>query len=75
MEITTRTTLDMLSSKSVSILTQRFVEGEQLGENHRRAFVNSESGRAEIAKYLEEPYITAVMDIWGDTPTVEEEGE
>ncbi|MCL1903982.1 MAG: hypothetical protein FWF94_06160 [Oscillospiraceae bacterium] len=72
MNIEKRITLDMLTSESVSILTQRFIEGEQLGKDHRQAFSNSVHGRAGIAAALDESHLTAVMAIWGESPTIEE---
>lgn len=67
-------TLDMLSDKSVSVKTQKYVEDGgveyAVGEPHRRAYVNSERGRAEIAAELPEPYLSAVMSVWGDAPSV-----
>jgi hypothetical protein len=70
----TKTTLDMLTDKSVSVKTQKYVEDDGIeyavGEPHRRAYVNSECGRAEIAEELPEPYLSAVMAVWGDVPTV-----
>lgn len=72
MEITTKITLDMLNSLSVSILTQRFttIENEtvQVGQNHRKAYVNSERGRSELVEEVPEPYLTAVLSLWGDSP-------
>ena len=41
-----------------------------VGDIHRRAYVNSEDGRKEINEELAEPYLSAVMTVWGDTPTV-----
>lgn len=68
--------LDMLMETGVSVKTQKYVEdgGIQyaVGEPHRRAFVNSERGRHEIASELPEPYLSAVMAVWGDWPTVDE---
>lgn len=52
--------------------TEIIMEETQIGENHRCAYVNSVSGRASIANDLAEPYLSAVMEIWGDTPTVSE---
>ena len=73
----TKTTLDMLTENSVSVMTQRYVEedGQEyaVGEPHRCAYVNSERGRAEITAALPEPYLTAVMAIWGTAATVVEE--
>lgn len=76
-ETITKTTLDMLTVQSVSILKQEFavindVE-TQIGQNHRKAFVNSEKGRKAIAEYLAEPYLSSVMAVWGDVPTVIDE--
>ena len=71
--------LDMLSTESVSVKTQRTitVEGKTyaVGEPHRRAYINSASGRAELAEELPEPYRSAVMAVWGDTPTIDETKE
>jgi hypothetical protein len=70
----TKVTLDMLTDKSVSVKTQKYVEDDGIeyavGEPHRRAYVNSERGRAEIAEELSEPYLSAVLAVWGDAPTV-----
>lgn len=78
MEIETRKTVDMLTQNGVSILTQKFIEIEddgkmlQVGENHRRAYVNSADGRVEISQNEPDDIVAAVMAIWGDAPTVEE---
>lgn len=71
--IITKKTVDMLTSDSVSILTQKYIDIDgvqtQVGQNHRCAYTNSESGRKQIEK--EPDYIvTAVMALWGDAPTV-----
>ena len=66
--------LDMLTETSVSVKTQKYVEDGgveyAVGEPHRRAYVNSERGRAEIAAELPEPYLSAVMSVWGDSAKV-----
>ncbi len=76
MTITTKTTLDNLCENSVSVLKQDYITvgnaDVQIGDNHRRAFVNSLSGRSAIAEYIGEPYISAVLSVWGDEPTVTE---
>ncbi len=75
--VSEKITIDMLSSDSVSILKRTVTEingqSVQVGEDWRKAFVNSKSGRAEISEALGEPYLSSVMAVWGDTPTVEEE--
>ena len=76
MEIKEKKTVDMLTSESVSILTQKFIDVDgvqtQVGQNHRCAYINSESGRKSIAESEPEEIVTAVMAIWGGTPTVTE---
>ncbi len=67
----------MLTQDSVSVKRQRYavVDGEEypIGQPHRKAYINSERGRTEIQNELEEPYLSAVMAVWGEQPTVIEE--
>ena len=66
--------LDELNQNSVSVVTRKYIEEDDVkyfvGDIHRRAYVNSEDGRKEIDEELAEPYLSAVMTVWGDTPTV-----
>lgn len=70
-----KTIVDMLTTDSVSVLTQQILEVDgvtyTLG-NHRRAYVNSAQGREAIAAEQPEDVAAAVMAIWGDTATVTE---
>ena len=72
--MTTKTMIEHLTPNGVNIKTQKYIEQDgveyALGEPHRCAFVNSERGRTEIATELPEPYLSAVMAVWGDAPTV-----
>lgn len=72
----TKITIDMLDERSVSIVKQKYVVDEGIEYTallpERKAYLNSARGRAEIATELNEPYLTAVMTIWGDTPTITE---
>ena len=74
MDIIKKVTVDMLTDKSVSILTQKFIEIDgvetQVGDNHRKAYVNTVEGRKAIESEQEESTLQAVFAIWGDTPTV-----
>ncbi len=76
MEINEEKTVDMLSTESVSILTRKVpIDGEvksQVGENHRRTYLNSVSGREELLKEQTENVVNAVFAIWGSEPVVEE---
>ena len=70
MEINEEKTVDMLSTESVSILTRKvLIDG---GENHRRTYLNSVSGREELLKEQTENVVNAVFAIWGSEPVVEE---
>lgn len=73
----TRIVLDALSPDSVSIKTERIVtmEGETfaLGNPHRCAYINSRTGRERLCSEVAEPYLSAVLAVWGDTPTLEED--
>lgn len=75
-ETKTKITVDMLTPNSVSILKQEMAEinGQQMqvGENYRRAYVNSEAGRKQVQDELAAPYVSAIFAVWGETPTVEE---
>lgn len=60
-------TADMLTEESVSILTIN-----EDGERHRSAYENSKSGRELLLEYEPEDIVSQVMEVWGDSPTVEE---
>lgn len=77
MEIKTKIALDALTTKSVTLKTQRYVEIDgaeiALGEPHAKGYVNSERGREIFLLEAEEPYRSAVLALWGDAPVVFEE--
>lgn len=77
MDIIEKKTVDMLTADSVSILTQKFIDVDgvetQAGENHRCAYVNSETGRSDLQVAEPEEVVNSVFAIWGDYPTVFEE--
>lgn len=66
--------LSELTTDGVSVVTRKCItlEGEKhyVGDPHRKAYVNSESGRAEISAELSEPYLSAVMTVWGTSPSI-----
>ena len=79
MEIKEKKTVDMLKKDSVSILTQKFINVDgvetQVGENHRCAYVNSKTGRNTLQKQEPHDVVNSVFAIWGNVPTINEEGE
>lgn len=72
----TRKELDMLCRDSVSVKTESYtvIDGVEyiLGKPSRTAYLNSEYGRERLTEEVGEPYYSAVMAIWGQTPTVTE---
>lgn len=79
MEIKEKKTVDMLTTDSVSILTQKFIDVDevetQVGENHRCAYANSSTGRQDLQKQEPQDVVNSVFAIWGDVPTINEEEE
>lgn len=79
MEIKEKKTVDMLTTNSVSILTQKFIYVDgvetQVGENHRCAYANSITGRQDLQKQEPQDVVNSVFAIWGDAPTINEEEE
>ena len=79
MDIKEKKTVDMLTTDSVSILTQKFIYVDgvetQVGENHRCSYVNSKTGRNTLQKQEPRDVVNSVFAIWGDVPTINEEGE
>lgn len=77
MDIKTRISLDVLNEYSVTVKTQQYIdiEGEELnvGEPRARAYANSERGRAELAEDVPEPYLSAVLAVWGEESKIKEE--
>lgn len=71
--------LDMLTQDSVSIKKQNITTingvGYAIGEPWRRAYINSEEGRKEVQSEVVEPYISAILAMWGNVPTVTEQTE
>lgn len=72
----TKITLDMLTQDSVSVKTQQYstINGTEypIGQPHRKAYVNSTSGRAAVQAELPQAQANAIMAVWGDTPTVDD---
>ena len=79
MEIKEKKTVDMLTTDSVSILTQKFIEVDgvetQVGQNHRCAYSNSSTGRKDLQKQEPQDVVKSVFAIWGNAPTINEEGD
>ena len=77
MEIKNKISLDALNENSVTVKTQQYIEVDgkalHVGELHAKAYMNSERGREELAQDVLEPYLSAVLAVWGEEPKVKEE--
>ena len=77
MEIKEKKTVDMLTTYSVSILTQKFIYVDgvetQVGENHRCSYANSATGRQDLKKQEPQNVVNSVFSIWGNSPKINEE--
>lgn len=67
-------TLDDLDIYKVSVEKRRFTEIDgkeyQIGPPVRRAYSNSEYDRSYLKSELSEPYLSAVLSVWGEIPTI-----
>lgn len=69
-----KTEIDGLTIDKVSILEQKYIKyGEMeypIESPFRIAFENSIKGREELQNKVEKPYLSAVLAVWGDAPTI-----
>lgn len=66
----TEYTIDDLTSTKVSVKTQKYYEGQPLGQHYRKSYVNSAEGRSELEDELPIQQINAIFSMWGERPTV-----
>lgn len=71
MEIKNVITVDNLTTESVSVKTQRVLIEDNgtetaLGLPSRKAYINCDSGRSELAAEVPEPYFSAILAVWGE---------
>lgn len=71
MEFKNVITVDNLTTESVSVKTQRVLiedDGTEtaLGLPSRKAYINGDSGRSELAAEVPEPYFSAILAVWGE---------
>lgn len=72
-----RTIIEFLDDKSVSIVKKNVIkDGEKeyyVGDPHRCSYLNDEQGRELLREEVPNPYYSAIIEIWGDHPTVIDE--
>jgi len=69
----TQISLALLNEQSATVLTTKIVEdaGEEFcTPPHAKAYINSAEGREELKAEVPEPFLSAVLAAWGDTPTL-----
>lgn len=66
--------IDMLTQHSVSVIKQRVMEFDgvelNVGEPHRKAYINNEKGRLEVEQELPLPQASAIFSVWGEVATL-----
>jgi len=65
--------LDLLTTDRVTLMTTRTFEDqgqEYETPPHAKAYINSVDGRDELMAEVPEPYLSAVLAVWGEKPTV-----
>ncbi|NOW93078.1 hypothetical protein BCD91_005101 [Clostridium beijerinckii] len=66
--------LDTLTKDSVNIKKQNYVtvDGKEylIGDPWYRGYSNSTQGRTQVQVEVTEPYLSAILAMWGDSPTV-----
>lgn len=66
--------LNGLTSDSVTIMTQKYttVDGVDysIGIPNAKGYANSTSGREELKAEIKEPYLSAILAMWGEAATV-----
>ncbi len=74
MKIKEEIKLELLNQDSVSIVFIKYIEYEgqklQVGEAIRTGYVNSIQGREELKEQIKEPYLTAILAVWGNKSTI-----
>ena len=71
MEIKNVITVDNLTTESVSVKTQRVLIEDNgtetaLGLPSRKAYINGDNGRSELAAEVSEPYFSGILAVWGE---------
>ena len=77
MEIKNVIIIDNLTIESVSVKTQRVLVEDNgaetdLGLPSRKAYINSDSGRTELAAEVPEPYFSGIIAVWGNDAVIAE---
>jgi len=79
MDISSDYSLTGLNTNSACFMLSHYVTVDsvrlKLGETETRWYYNTTEQRQKLAAEVPEPYLSAVMAVWGGTPTVAESVE
>lgn len=71
------TCIDALAKDYVNILFKKYVEEDgkryYVGELERTSFANDETGIKLLKEQIDEPYVTAILTVWGENSKKEVE--
>lgn len=69
--------VDILTPNGVTVKKQKYIEEngirEDIGMIHAKAYQNSATSREELVAEVPEPYLSGILTVWGDVPTVAEQ--
>ena len=79
MEVIKEIVIGLLNKNEAGIIRTNYInyngKKTQLGDSLRLVYDNSIQDRERIREELEEPYLSAVLSVWGEEPTVDLEEE
>ena len=67
--------IEFLDETSVSIVKKNVIidEGKEyyIGKPNRCSYLNDEQGRELLREQVSDPYYSSIMEIWGNSPTID----
>lgn len=68
--------LEGLNREGVSVIKKKYImEGGKeysIGLPVRCSYMNSPKGREQLKEYVADPYYSAIMLLWGETPVLDD---
>lgn len=66
--------VDILTPNGVTVKKQKYIEEngirEDIGMIHAKAYQNSATSREELVAEVPEPFLSGILAVWGEEPTV-----
>lgn len=71
--------LNGLTTDGVIVMTQKYVTVDgvnyTIGIPNAKGYANSAQGRREAQTEVPEPFVSAIIAMWGDSPTVTDDAQ